>query len=374
MARRRWRADRSRRPPRRLPERPSGREFGIGSAVAAPITVEDAVWGILGATTHDHPLPAGTERRLTQFAELVAAALANAQARAEVQQLADEQAALRRVAELVARGVAPAEVFAAVAVEASRLLGDVSTALVRFDEDGASVAVSQHGGPAGTAPPVAAPITVEGRRWGEISALAAERPLAAGTAHRLKQFADLVAAAIANAEHRAQLTASRARVVATADETRRQLQRDVHDGAQQRLVQTVMTLKLAKGGAGRRAGRWRTLLDESLDHAQRATDELRDLVRGILPAALTRGGLRAGDRVARRRHRAPGRGAGHRTAAPGRHGDDRLLRRRRGADERRQALRGPRARTSAPASRPAPCGSTCTTTAWAAPIPGSAQG
>jgi signal transduction histidine kinase len=108
-------------------------------------------------------------------------------------------------------------------------------------------------------------------------------------ADKLEKFAALAAAAIANAENRAQLTASRARVVATADETRRRLQRDVHDGAQQRLVQTVLTLKLAREAAetGQSTDE---LLEEALHYAERATVELRDLVHGILPASLSRGG------------------------------------------------------------------------------------
>lgn len=107
------------------------------------------------------------------------------------------------------------------------------------------------------------------------------------------QFAELAGAAIANAENKAKLTTSRARVVATADETRRRLQRDVHDSAQQRLVHTIIALKLARDAiaAGRPSN---ALVDEALVNAERASRELRDVVRGILPAALTRGGLRSG--------------------------------------------------------------------------------
>ncbi|HEY6890719.1 MAG TPA: ATP-binding protein, partial [Solirubrobacter sp.] len=118
-------------------------------------------------------------------------------------------------------------------------------------------------------------------------------PLPAGTEDRLTQFSELAAAAIANAENRAKLTASRARVVATADETRRRLQRDLHDGAQQRLVHAQITLELAREAAvtGRPAAE---LIGEALAHTERANRELRDLVRGIMPAALTGGGLRTG--------------------------------------------------------------------------------
>ena len=245
--------------------------------------------------------------------------------------LADEQAALRRVAELVARGAALDEVFAAVAREASKLLGDLAAALLRYDPGDLAVVVAVGTSPAplglripsgsGTAvgevlrtgravrfdgtrlaqPPrelgvragVAVPVTVEGRVWGALTTSTPGPPLPPGAEQRLAQFAELAAAAIANAENKAKLTASRARVVATADETRRRLQRDVHDSAQQRLVHTIITLKLARDAitAGDSAGE---LIEEALTNAERANAELRDVVRGILPAALTRGGLRAG--------------------------------------------------------------------------------
>jgi signal transduction histidine kinase len=140
----------------------------------------------------------------------------------------------------------------------------------------------------------AAPISVNGQVWGMLHATSGERPLPAGTEHRLQQLATLVDSAIANAESRAQLTASRARVVAMADETRRQLQRELHDGAQQRLVLSIIALKLAKAELADSGGRAAELVDEALLHADRATAELRDLVRGILPAALILGGLRTG--------------------------------------------------------------------------------
>ena len=121
-----------------------------------------------------------------------------------------------------------------------------------------------------------------------------EAPLPVGTEVTLAQFASLSAAALANATTRPELTASRARVLAAADESRRRLQRDVHDGAQQRLAQTVLTLKLARQAldADVRAGA--DLVDEALRQAELASTELRETVRGILPAALAPGGLEAG--------------------------------------------------------------------------------
>ena len=140
---------------------------------------------------------------------------------------------------------------------------------------------------------VGAPINVADEIWGVLTATSRVGPLPAETERRLSQFADLAAVVVGNAESRAQLIASRARVVATADETRRRLQRDVHDSAQQRLVHTIITLKLAKDAIAK-GDTAAELIDEALENAQRANNELRDVVHGILPAALSRGGLRAG--------------------------------------------------------------------------------
>ena len=307
--------------------------FGLGAAVSAPVLVAGEVWGMLTATSSDHPLPRDTGPRLEQFARLVAAALATSQARSDLRALAAEQAALRRVAELVARGTASDQVFVAVTDEASALLDDLPVALMLYDDTGAVVVATCHcpapvglhvpfsagtavdrlyrtGRPAhvdtyegtpmagiareaGIVSTTAVPITVEGRVRATLvssNTLPATRD---AVEVRLTQFAELAAVAIANADARAKLTASRARVVATADETRRRLQRDVHDGAQQRLVHTIIALKLARDALvpGSSAA---DLVDEALANAERANAELRDLVHGILPGSLTRGGLRAG--------------------------------------------------------------------------------
>jgi signal transduction histidine kinase len=140
---------------------------------------------------------------------------------------------------------------------------------------------------------VGAPIIVDGRLWGAMIAVAAET-LPEDTESRMVQFTELVATAIANIDAGSALTASRARIVAAADEERRRVARDLHDGAQQRLVHTIVTLKLAKEALERDAGDASPLLSEALEHAQRAIQELRELAHGILPAALTAGGLRAG--------------------------------------------------------------------------------
>jgi signal transduction histidine kinase len=286
---------------------------GFSTSAAVPILIQGTLWGVIVVVGRDKPLPAQIHTHLTSFAELAATAIAAAQTRRELQQLAEEQSALRRVAELVAHGTALPEVFALVAVEASQLLDNHATALLRYGSDDMAVVIAEcnsplpigfevpatDGTPSGmpadanvATQVVAVPIAIEGHIWGSLS-VRSESSLPAATEERLARFAELAGAAIANAENREKLRASRARVVAAADESRRRLQRDVHDSAQQRLVHAVITLKLAKEAirAGNSAA---ALVDEALHNAQRANDELRDVVHGILPAALTRGGLRAG--------------------------------------------------------------------------------
>jgi signal transduction histidine kinase len=308
---------------------------GYLSSAAAPIFAQDRLWGALVAAGRG-ALPSDIEGNLSRFAELAGTAIASSQARAEVQTLADEQAALLRVAELVARGGPADEVFAAVAHEAQQLLEGEPMTLVRFEEDAALTVISRSGGPAppgtriayeqgtlpdrvrqtaravrvddytkepdvalarrfGLAAAVAAPIAVESSVWGMLTATSAEGPLTHGVEGRLQRFANLVGTAVSNATSRAQLVASRARMLSTADETRRRLQRDVHDGAQQRLVHTVITLQLARQALAE--GDVPTSIDrveEALKHARKATADLRGIVSGILPASLTRSGLRGG--------------------------------------------------------------------------------
>jgi signal transduction histidine kinase len=220
----------------------------------------------------------------------------------ELRMLADEQAALRRLATAVAGNVPPAEIFEAVALEVGALLGADDAAVSRFgverrvelDRSPAVAEVHRTGRSARVDQAVASPIVVDGRLWGAIVASTKRKPLPADTEERMASFTELVATVIAGAESRAELTASRARAVAAGDEARRRLQRDLHDGAQQRLVSTVLALKLARqalGDANREVGE---LLDEALAQAEGGAAELRELSHGLLPSALTRGGLRAG--------------------------------------------------------------------------------
>ena len=310
------------------------RQWGIVASAAAPLVVQGRPWGALALSSRGAPLAAGIEDRLAQFADLAATAVANAQSRAELQSLADEQAALLRVAELVARDAATQKVFDQVTAEATRLLDDTPTALWRYEPSGTAVVevaqspagelgarfpivgeisvarvwrtrsvvrIDGYDGVAGAEvlprwikASVSAPIVVEGRLWGVLIARSPGPPLPAGTEERLARFCELVAAAIANAESRAALTASRARIVASADEARRRLARDVHDGAQQRLVHALLRLGQARAALEASDSATARLLDESLVQVQAANGQLRELAHGILPAALARGGLHDG--------------------------------------------------------------------------------
>jgi PAS domain S-box-containing protein len=318
------------------------RKLGIRSSIAVPISVEGRPWGVMIATSKSaDPFPAETESRLQDFTELVATAISNATARGKVRVLAEEQAALRQVATLVARGVPPAEVFEAIAREGGRLLGVDAMHMGRYEDraaisvagwsvagdhmpvgtrvelDGTNVAslVFQSGRPAridGYSPPtggtagrlrhemsvyssVATPIVVDGRLWGLMIASSKHaQSLPADTESRLLGFTELAETAISNSEARAELAASRARLVAAADEERRRVVRDLHDGAQQRLVHSIVTLKLAERELRDHDGRATALVREALAHAESATAEVRELARGIMPNILTHGGLRAG--------------------------------------------------------------------------------
>ena len=258
----------------------------------------------------------------------LAVSLDNAQLYAEFRRIADEQAALRRVATLVAAGTPPPSVFAAVAEEVGRLLAVEGAFVVRYepDETVTTVAASnaadkalpvglrrpvvqtslswlvrESGRPAridyvddpvaleyGISSSVAAPITVEGRLWGYVAASwTGDRP-PPETEARLAGFTELVATAIANAESRAQLMASRARIVAAADGARRRIERDLHDGAQQRLVTLALRLREAQAAMPPDLA---AQLDTFARGLNGALNELLELARGIHPPILAAGGL-----------------------------------------------------------------------------------
>jgi len=311
------------------------RGAGLRSAIGVPLFVENRLWGSLQvASSREAGLPPGTEERLADFAELAAIAIANAQTRADLLEAAAEQAALRRVATLVAQAAPPSVVFAGVAEEVGRLLsaerayveryvGRTVTKVAAWSASGervrdgdlrpfgagsASALVSETGDPARPAPRpdhvpetapglglrsgVAAPITVGGRLWGVIGVdTTGEEPLRPGTEMRLAEFTEILATAIANANAQAELTASRARIVAGADEARRRIERDLHDGAQQRLVTLALQVRAAQAAVPPDLDEIAAELDRVASGLTDALEELRDFARGIHPAILAEGGL-----------------------------------------------------------------------------------
>jgi len=312
---------------------------GISSSVGAPISVEGRLWGIMvAASVHGQLLPPNTEARLADFTELVATAIANAEAREELRRVADEQTALRRVATLVARGAPSGAVFDAVTEEVGRLLPADVTLLCRYDPDGYIARIGEWsrspgpiprggrtplGGPnvgslvfetgrsaridgfrddadpgtsawraVGLHSAVGAPISVDGRLWGLVVVMSTSaEPLPADTEARLTGFTELVATAIANAEANAELKASRARIVATADQTRRRIERDLHDGAQQRLVTLALQIRAAQAKVPAQFDKVTAELDHVAAGLSSTLDELREFARGIHPAILAKGGL-----------------------------------------------------------------------------------
>jgi signal transduction histidine kinase len=333
----------------------AAREWGFSSAVGVPIDVEGRMWGVVTVgSTGERSLPADTEARLAGFTQLVATAIGNAQARVDLRGTAEEQAALRRVATLVARAAPPAEVFAAVTAEAGRLLAAHTNALMRFDPDGTetvlgswtrpgvapvsavgtrlqlggrnvSTLVFQTGEPArlddyadssgaigdwsrelALQGSVGVPVSVEGRLWGVMIVSSRGDPVPVGTEARLAGFTELVGTAIANAEARAALTASRARIVAAADTTRRRFERDLHDGAQQRLVSLALHLRsTVQAAVPPGADRLAAQVDGVAADLVSVVDELRELARGLHPAVLAEGGLRPALRTLARRSAVP---------------------------------------------------------------------
>ena len=258
---------------------------------------------------------------------------------ARLQALVDEQAALRRVATLVAGDPEPREVFERVCEEVGTVLGIEGTNLTRFEGDGTQTVLagwSVHGTPifpvgpgvplegdaavpkvsrsgqpervddyskvegglaemiraAGIASAVAAPIKVAGRLWGAIVATTGQPyGFPPGTEQRVASFAELVADALANADAREQLAASRARIVEAADAERRRLERNLHDGAQQRLVSVALDLGQVEARLDEQPAAARQLLAAARDELALAIEELRELARGIHPAVLTDRGL-----------------------------------------------------------------------------------
>jgi signal transduction histidine kinase len=292
-------------------------------------------------------MPVGTETRMSDFAELVGTAIANAATRHELRAsrdglsvLATQQAALRRVATHVARGASPSEVFAVVTEELARCLHVFNAGLLRFEPDGTGLVVAVQYVPGVKNMPVTGeriplagddvgalvlrtgraaridnhdnvsgpeaariredrigsivgvPVIVDGRLWGAaIVGSMLREPLAVDTEARIGDFADLVATAIANAATRDELIKSRGRIVAAGDETRRRLERNLHDGAQQRAVALGLQLGLAQQRVPPELGELTEHLSQIGSAVAELSEELREISHGLHPAALARAGL-----------------------------------------------------------------------------------
>jgi signal transduction histidine kinase len=318
-------------------------KLGMRAAVATPIVVGGRRWGVTVAATSREDFPAGTESRTADFMELAAMAIANAQGEQELRELAGTQAALRRLATLVARDEPPEAVFAAATREALRHFGSGTARMIRYEPDGTASLVANEGttGPhvrvgerwegypptgltatvwrtgqaarvddyrdvpggepylrEGLRSAVAVPIHVDGRLWGMIAVGSGQGPLPPDTEQRMTEFTDLVAAAVANAQNRAaleasrdELAASRMRIVAAADEIRRRIERDLHDGTQQRLVSLGLELRLAQSTVPAGLPELGTKIGRVAGELNGVVEDLREIARGIHPAILSDGGL-----------------------------------------------------------------------------------
>lgn len=305
-------------------------EAGLRSAVGAPIIVDGTTWGVIVAySAFVDRFSDDAERRLFRFTELVAVAISNMQALDRLHALVDEQAALRRVATVVARRADPQDVFDRACAGTGQLLRARDARVVRYGpdrsvetlaswgRDGAHATVGtgaqseahdldamiqrtrtahrvigQDDTLSGSGSKVGGPILVEDRPWGALI-VEADYALPANCEATVTRFAELIAAAVENANAHSQLLASRARIVTAGDEARRHLQRDMHDGAQQRIVASVIDLQLADERFATDPAAARAGLRSALQSLQAGLEELRELAAGLHPRVLTRGGLQA---------------------------------------------------------------------------------
>lgn len=327
------------------------RSEGIRSAGAGPIVVDGRTWGAM-VVASQRALPGGTEDRVAEFAELVSTAISNIESRAAVERLAAEQSALRRVATLVAREHSPEDLFATLAEELGVLLKVHASAILRYEPDSSATVVAgwSDGGislPLGRRFPlegenlagevhrtgvphrkedyrdapgaiaatvrelgirsaVASPIVVEGVAWGVIAVLSRNpEPLPPDTETRIAEFSRHAGMAVGNAKSRSDLAQSRARIVRAGDEARRRFERDLHDGAQQRLVSLGLELRAAEATVPRELDDIQRVLSRLGAGMSEVLDGLRELSRGIHPAVLSEGGLTPALRALARRSAVP---------------------------------------------------------------------
>ena len=309
---------------------------------------------VVGTLMISADLPAEARRRVERMVPSLEALMAATRDRqeitGEVTALAKQQAALRAVATLVARGAEPSEVYPVAVNELARGLGVEHVTLVGYDDDGHCVVLatcdsrdragmtvgerfpldgqSLSSQIAGSGVPariddystaegpiaermrglqvcsgVGAPVLVDGEvRGGLMVGSIVAQPLSPDTEHQVGDFADLIATAIYNAENRAALKASRARIVAAADQARRRFERDLHDGAQQRIVSLGLQLRALEAAE---QGATREGIDRAVNDLMEVHEHLQELSRGIHPAILSRGGLGSAMKTLARRSAVP---------------------------------------------------------------------
>jgi PAS domain S-box-containing protein len=324
----------------------------VRSGLAVPIMVGGKVWGTISTASTDVPLPPDAERRLVGFTELVATAVLNAQARDDLSDLADEQAALRRVATLVAEGAGSPAVYDAICEETGLVIGATSVNLCHFTPDRFNLTMAGWSArdthvPRGTRLPleggtinelvhetsaparvesyadaegalaelirkrgikceVAAPVIVDGRMWGSIIAgWDTDGAAPSGAERRLAGFAELVGTAVSNALARSELVASRARIVTAADEARRRIERNLHDGVQQQLVSLQLELKAVDAGVPPELRQTHDDIDRVQGILGTVLDDVREIAQGVHPATLSQWGLGPAVRTLARRSPIP---------------------------------------------------------------------
>jgi signal transduction histidine kinase len=336
------------------PLREKVRELGVTGAVKVPVLLDGRVWGVLSVGWR-WPVPADTEDRMQEFTELLAVAVAHAESRAQLIEsrehlaaLVREQDALRRIATLVAEGAPTQAVLDAVARQAWELLNTDGAVLQRFNDDDTATVVTVSDpegfiaaegivgmrrptntsnliskvrasgraeivgslddessllrsglGGTGIMGAIGVPVVIDGQLWG-MASIAWRTPVSADLEYRLTEFTSLLSTAIANADSRRELDASRRRVITSADQARHRIERDLHDGVQQRLIALTMDMRAAEdnhsdsGDIARVRAGMNALLDE-----------LREIVAGIDPPVLRNGGLPPALRTLARRSPIP---------------------------------------------------------------------
>ncbi|MDX6698610.1 MAG: hypothetical protein QOE65_2007 [Solirubrobacteraceae bacterium] len=273
------------------------------------------------------------------------------EAETELERLVGEQAALRRVATLIATGAPAAKVFSTVAQELERLFDAQATTIARLEPDGMVTIVGSSGDtvdemivgrrlklepgmvlakviqtgraarvddyepgsdflrhltqPLGIRCAVAVPIVVEGSLWGALGAATQREQFPPDAEQHMAEFTQLLETTISSIQAREDLAASRARIVAAADETRRRIERDLHDGTQQRLVSLALELRTAQATVPERLSELDEQLSAMSDGLAEAVENLQEITRGIHPAVLSQGGLGPALRTLARRSAVP---------------------------------------------------------------------